>query len=111
MIPARIAALAIMLAVASSATAQDHGIPVPEGALRNAALGGATTLATGKNYTIIVYDVESPLASVSEFYASRFPDAKRTAEGEEVSYQTNEGAIRIVRLGAGTRITLTVGPR
>ena len=100
-----------MLAVASFAAAQDHGIPVPEGARKNTALGGATTLATGKNYTIIVYDVDSPLASVSEFYGSRLPDAKRTVEGEEVRYQTDEGAIRIVRRGAGTRITLTVGPR
>ena len=100
-----------MLAVASSAAAQDHGIPVPEGARRNASLGGATTLATGKNYTIVVYEVESPLAAVSEFYASRLPDARRTSEAEEVRFQTNDGVIRIARLGTGTRITLTIGPR
>ena len=105
------AALAMMLAVAGSASAQDHGIPVPDGARKNSSLGGATTLATGKNYTIVVYELDSPPAVVSEFYASRLPDAQRTSEGEEVRFQAKEGTIRIVRLGAGTRITLTVGPR
>ena len=100
-----------MLAATMSAAAQDHGIPVPEGATKNASLGGATTLATGRNYTIFVYELESPLAAVSDFYASRLPDARRTAQGEEVHYQTKEGTIRIARLGAGTRITLTIGPR
>ena len=100
-----------MLAMASSAPAQDHGIPVPDGARKNASLGGATTLATGKNYTIVVYELESPPEAVSQFYGSRLPDARRTSEGEEVRFQTDEGTIRIVRLGAGTRITLTIGPR
>jgi len=100
-----------MLAVARFAAAQDHGIPIPDGARKNASLGGATTLATGKNYTIVVYDVESPPASVAEFYASRLPDARRTSEGDEVRFQVSEGTIRIVQVGAGTRITLTIGPR
>ena len=111
MLPARIAALAIMLAMAGSASAQDHGIPVPDGARRNPSLGGATTLATGRNYTILVYELETAPAAVAEFYASRLPDARRTSEGEEARFATNEGTIRIVPLGAGTRITLTIGPR
>ena len=94
-----------------SAAAQDHGFPIPEGARKNASLGGATTLATGKNYTIVVYELESPIAAVSEFYASRLPGAPRTAEGEEVRFQASEGTIKLARLGTGTRITLTIGPR
>ena len=94
-----------------SAAAQDHGFPIPEGARKNASLGGATTLATGKNYTIVVYDHESPIATVSEFYVSRLSNAQRTAEGEEVRFHTGEGTIKLARLGAGTRITLTIGPR
>jgi len=94
-----------------SASAQDHGIPVPEGAKKNASLGGATTLATGRNYTIVVYEHESSVATVSEYYAARLPDARRTSEGEEVRFQTSEGTIRLGRLGSGTRITLTIGPR
>ena len=101
----------MMLAATMSAAAQDHGIPVPEGARKNASLGGATTLATGRNYMIVVYELEAPLATVSEFYVSRLPDARRTAEGEEVRFQTSEGTVRIAPLGAGTRITLTIGPR
>ena len=111
MLRARFAALAIVLAVASYATAQDHGIPVPEGARRNASLGGATTLASGKNFTIVVYEVESALEAVDEFYASRLPAARRSVEGEEVRFQTGEGTIRLIRVGSGTRIRLTIGPR
>jgi len=101
----------MLLSMTISAAAQDHGFPIPEGAKKNASLGGATTLATGKNYTIVVYDLESPIATVSEFYALRLPGAQRTAEGEAVRFQTGEGTIRLARLGAGTRITLTHGPR
>ena len=101
----------MVLSMTISAAAQDHGFPIPEGARKNASLGGATTLATGKNYTIVVYDLESPMAAVSEFYVSRLPAAPRTAEGEEVRFQTGEGMIRLARLGTGTRITLTIGPR
>ena len=100
-----------MLAMTAAAPAQDHGIPVPDGARKNASLGGATTLASGKNYTIVVYDLESPPEAVSEFYASRLPDARRMSEGEEVRFQAKEGTIRITKVGAGTRITLTIGPR
>lgn len=101
----------MLLSMTISAAAQDHGFPIPEGAKKNASLGGATTLATGKNYTIVVYDLESPIANVSEFYASRLSGAQRTAEGEAVRFQTGEGSIKLARLGAGTRITLTLGPR
>ena len=111
MLPARKVALALALSMTISAAAQDHGLPIPEGARKNASLGGATTLATGKNYTIVVYDFESPIATVNEFYASRLSGAQRTAEGEEVRFQTGEGTIKLARLGAGTRITLTIGPR
>ena len=100
-----------MLAMAGSASAQDHGIPVPDGARKNSSLGGATSLATGKNYTIVVYELELPPAAVSDFYASRLPDAPRISEGEEVRFQAKEGTIRIAKYGAGTRITLTIGPR
>ena len=99
------------LSMTISAAAQDHGFPIPEGARKNASLGGATTLATGKNYTIVVYDHESSVSTVSEFYASRLSGAQRTAEGEEVRFQTGEGTIKLARLGSGTRITLTIGPR
>ena len=111
MFSAKNAALAMALSMAMSAAAQDHSFPIPGGARKNAALGGATTLATGKNYTIVVYDLESPFATVSEFYVSRLPGAQRTIEAEEVRFQTSEGTIKLARLGAGTRITLTIGPR
>lgn len=101
----------MLLSMTISAAAQDRSLPIPEGARKNASLGGATTLATGKNYTITVYDHDSPIAAVSEFYASQLPGARRTAEGEEVRFQTGEGTIKLASLGAGTRITVTIGPR
>ena len=108
---AKKAALALVLSMTISAAAQDHSFPLPDGARKNASLGGATTLATGKNYTIVVYDLESPIATVSEFYASRLPGAQRAAEGEEVRFQTGEGTIKLARRDAGTRIAVTIGPR
>ena len=111
MLSARKVALAWALSMTISAAAQDHGFPIPEGARKNASLGGATTLATGRNFTIVVYEHDSPIATVSEFYASRLPGAQRTAEGEEVRFQTREGTIRLARIAAGTRITLAIGPR
>lgn len=111
MLSAKNAALAMVLSMTLCAAAQDHGFPIPAGATKNASLGGATTLATGKNYTVVVYDHELTIATVSEFYAARLSGAQRTAEGEEVRFRTGEGTIRLVPLGAGTRITLTIGPR
>jgi hypothetical protein len=40
----------MLLSVTISAAAQDRSLPIPDGARKNASLGGATTLATGKNY-------------------------------------------------------------
>jgi hypothetical protein len=91
--------------------ARDHGLPVPAGAAKNASLGGATTLAPGKNYTLIVYDVDSPLESVAAFYSSQSPGAARTTSGEEIHFSAREGTIKLARLGNGTRITLVLGPR
>jgi hypothetical protein len=104
-------ALAMMLSMTMSAGAQDHSFPIPAGARKNASLGGATTLATGKNYTVVVYDHESPIAAVKEFYATRLPGAVQTNDGEDVRFSASEGMIKLARLGAGTRITVTLGPR
>jgi hypothetical protein len=109
--PAKKVALAMVLSMTISAAAQDRSFPVPDGAKKNASLGGATTLATGKNYTIEVYDLESPIAAVREFYASRLPGATQASEGDDTRFSTSEGTIKLARLGAGTRITVTLGPR
>ena len=91
--------------------AQDHGLPVPAGATKNASLGGATSLAPGKNYTLIVYDIDSPLEAVAAFYSSHLPGAGRTTAGEEIQFSVRVGTIKLVRLDSRTRITLVVGPR
>ena len=101
----------MLLSMTICAAAQDHSPPIPDGARKNASLGGATTLATGKNHTVTVYDHELPIGSVDQFYLARLPGARRTAEGEEVRFQTSEGTIKLAPLGAGTRITVTIGPR
>ena len=91
--------------------AREQGFPIPAGARKNTALGGATTLAPGKNYTLVVYDVESAIETVSAFYGKHLPDAARTEEGNEVRFSTRGGTIKLARLDGGTRITLVVGPR
>ena len=91
--------------------AREQGFPIPAGARKNTALGGATTLAPGKNYTLVVYDIEAAVDSVSDFYGKHLPDAARTEEGNEVRFSTRGGTIKLARLDNGTRITLVIGPR
>jgi hypothetical protein len=89
----------------------DQGLPIPAAAKKNPSLGGATTLAPGKNYTLIVYDVEADIESVTAFYESHLPAAQRVSEGQEVRFTTQGGTVRLARVDKGTRITLVVGPR
>jgi hypothetical protein len=91
--------------------AREQGFPIPAGARKNASLGGATTLAPGKNYTLVVYDIESAIDAVAAFYGKHLPDAMRTAEGNEVRFSTPGGTVKLARLDKGTRITLVIGPR
>ena len=91
--------------------AREQGFPIPAGARKNTALGGATTLAPGKNYTLVVYDVDSAIDTVNAFYGKQLPEAVRTEEGNEVRFSTRGGTVKLARLDSGTRITLVIGPR
>ena len=91
--------------------AREQGFPIPAGARKNTSLGGATTLAPGKNYTLVVYDIESAIDTVSAFYGEHLAEAARTAEGNEVRFSTRGGIVKLARLDKGTRITLVIGPR
>ena len=91
--------------------AREQGFPIPTGARKNTALGGATTLAPGKNYTLVVYDIEAAIDTVSAFYGKQLPAAARTEDGNEVRFSTRGGTVKLARLDNGTRITLVIGPR
>jgi hypothetical protein len=91
--------------------AREQGFPIPAGARKNTSLGGSTTLAPGKNYTLVVYDIESAVDTVSAFYGKHLPEAARTEEGSEVRFSTRRGTVKLARLDKGTRITLVIGPR
>ena len=91
--------------------AREQGFPLPPGARKNTSLGGATTVAPGKNYTLVVYDVASPIDTVTAFYRKHLPEAERTTEGNEVRYSTRGGTVKLARLDKNTRITLVIGPR
>ena len=89
----------------------EHGFPLPPGVRKNESLGGATSVAPGKNYTLSVYDIDSPIEVVSAFYEAHLPDAIRAMEGQGVRWSNRAGTVRLARLDKGTRITLVVGPR
>ena len=91
--------------------AWEHGFPLPRGARRNDSLGGATSVAPGKNYALEVYDVDSGIDAMAAFYAHHLPEAKRAVEGQEVRFSTPAGYVRLARIGKSTRITLVIGPR
>jgi hypothetical protein len=92
------------------AATYEHGFPIPAGARRNDRLGGATSVAPGKNYTLVVYDVESSIESVTAFYGTRLAGAKQSSEGREVRFSTQRGTVKLARFDKGTRITLVIGP-
>ena len=77
----------------------------------NEALGGATTLAPGKNYTLKVYDVEADVSAMMAFYERHLPAAKRVSEGREARFAVPSGYVRLAPLDKGTRITYAIGPR
>ena len=89
----------------------EQGFPLPAGARKNPSLGGATSVAPGKNYTLSVYDIDSPIDAVSAFYEAHLPEAVRATEGHEVRWSNRAGTVRLARLDKGTRITIVVGPR
>ncbi len=89
----------------------EQGFPIPAAAKKNPSLGGATTLAAGKNYTLTVYDIDADIESVTAFYESHLRGAKRVSEAQEVRFTTQGGTVRVAPLDNGTRITLVVGPR
>jgi hypothetical protein len=91
--------------------AWEHGFPIPAGARRNDSLGGATSVAPGKNYTLSVYDIDSGIDAMTAFYEYHLLEAKRASEGQEVRFSTPRGYVRLARFNKGTRITLVVGPR
>jgi hypothetical protein len=90
--------------------AWEHGFPVPAGALRNGSLGGATSVAPGRNYTLIVYDADTGIDAVTGFYAQHLPHARRTTAGREVTFITPGGHVRVAPRGRHARITLVIGP-
>lgn len=68
-------------------------------------------MAPGKNYTLIVYDVDSGIEAMTTFYAYYLPEARSVVEGREVRFSTPGGHVRLARIGKSTRITLAIGPR
>ena len=53
----------------------EQGFPIPRGARRNDALGGATSVRPGRNYTLKVYDVDSGMEAMTAFYERHLPFA------------------------------------
>lgn len=102
--------LMVLLLLAALPAMPAEEFPIPPGSRRNEALGGATTLAPGKNYVRSVYETEDGIDSVAEFYQRQLP-ATAVREGGGVTFSTVRGTVRLVPLGKGTRITLIVGPR
>jgi hypothetical protein len=94
----------------SPPAAWEDGFPLPAGARRNDLLGGATSVAPGKNYTLKVYDTDSGIKATIAFYEHHLPGAKRITEGQEVRFAGQGGYVKLARLDRGTRITLVIGP-
>jgi hypothetical protein len=55
--------------------AREQGFPIPAGARKNTALGGATTLAPGKNYTLVSMTSRPRSTPSAPFYGKHLPEA------------------------------------
>ena len=102
--------VAMMLVAAASRVAAED-LPLPAGSVKNASLGGATTLAPGKNYTRSVYETKESIDAVTEFYQRSLADAAPVRADDTVTFSAARGTIKLTRLATGTRITLIVGPQ
>jgi hypothetical protein len=89
----------------------ENEFPIPAGARSNESLGGATSLAPGRNFTIKVYDTEAAIEAMIAFYDYHLPAAKRERGVQEARFSGAGGHVKLSRRGKGTRITLTIGPR
>jgi len=99
----------LLLAALPAISAED--LPIPPGARKNDAFGGATTLAPGKNYSRTVYETQQEIARVADFYQRRLTGVSPVREGRTITFSTRQGVVKLVPLAQGTRITLIVGPR
>jgi hypothetical protein len=97
--------------VNEEAPMSDNGFPIPPSARRNDALGGATSLAPGRNFMIHVYDTDSSLQSVAAFYDEHLPHARRDSRDDQHIYTDATGSVTLTRTERGTRISLQIGPR
>ena len=88
----------------------EQGLPVPGGARKNDALGGATSLGPGRNVVLTVYEVDSSVDAITRFYERHLYDSKRSSSGqegkEEVMFETARGDIKLAQTISGTRITI-----
>jgi len=103
--------LMVLLMLAALPVMPAEELPIPPGSRRNEALGGATTLAPGKNYVRSVYETPESIDAVTDFYQRRLSGVAPVREGRTVTFSTAQGVVKLVPLENGTRITLIVGPR
>ena len=91
-----------------AATTVEVEVPLPEGAVHQAVLDRATSLAPGKNFSVRVYDVAAAPAEVVAFYAGRLRGAARETAGSTVAFASDGGRVTVEAHDTGTRITLIV---
>ena len=77
----------------------ESGIPIPKGAL-----------ASG-NDTRKVYDIAATVETVTAFYAKHLPGAKRTSNTQGITFSQPGRSVMLTRLGQGTRVIVSLGPR
>ncbi|HEX5035586.1 MAG TPA: hypothetical protein VFX30_00285 [bacterium] len=101
-----------LVATATNEDIKDGKLPVYPIAVKDAAHSGATSLPTGKNFTLSQYTADAPVAGVARFYEARLKGSRRidNANGSVV-FKSDAGNVTLFKSGEGTKIMMTQGPQ
>lgn len=101
-----------LVAAASNEDIRDGKLPVYPIAVKDTARSGATSLPTGKNFTLSQYTVDAPVVTVARFYEARLKSARRidNANGSVV-FKSDAGNVTLFKSGEGTKVMMTQGPK
>lgn len=91
---------------------KEGGLPVYPVAVKETSGSGATSLPTGRNFTILRYIADAPVAAVTRFYEARLKGSRRidNANGSVV-FKSESGNVTLFKAGEGTKITTIQGPQ
>jgi len=90
----------------------ENPLPIYPNAVQDRERSGATSIDPGRNYTVAIYSVKSPLADVLQFYETRLKNFQRSNDQDgSIKLTGKSGYVRLIQSGSGTQIQIVEGPQ